>query len=162
MSDTLVISWKTLALATVVAAKSTGLARRLGVEKAVVFIQYESFSVAIWDTNDGPLKTLGLRGVIGSDALALLTGRVVIVLRIVFIYLFLDLFFWDTKILIAIELEVAIIGLFQVSDIRMSKLYTYIVSCLSSVLDIVVVLTTSTADCVVQVVQVILNGLRVV
>jgi len=44
----------------------------------------------------------------------------------------------------------------------MSKLYTYIVSCLSSVLDVVVVLTTSTADCVVQVVQVVLNGLRVV
>lgn len=162
MSDTLVISWKTLALATVMTAKGTGLARRLAVEEAVVFIQYESFSVASWDTNDGPLKTLGLGGVIGSDALALLTGHVVVVLRIVVVYLVLDLFFWDTKIFIAIELEVAIIGLFQVSDIRMSKLYTYIVSCLSSVLDVVVVLTTSTADCVVQVVQVVLNGLRVV
>ena len=44
----------------------------------------------------------------------------------------------------------------------MSKLYTYIVSCLSSVLDVVIVITTNTADCVVQVVQVVLNGLRVV
>ena len=115
VSDTLVISWKTLALATVMTAKSTGLARRLAVEEAVVFIQYESFSVASWDTNDGPLKTLGLGAVIGSDALALLTGHVVVVLRIVVVYLVLDLFFWDTKIFIAIELEVAIIGLFKLA-----------------------------------------------
>ena len=161
MSDTLVIGWKTLALATVMTAKGTGLARRLAVEEAVVFIQYESFSVASWDTNDGPLKTLGLGGVIGSDALALLTGHVVVVLGIVvvYLYLYLVLVFRDAEILIAIELEVAVIGLFEVSGFLMINSYTYIVSCLSSVLDVVVVLTTSTADCVVQVV---LNGLGVI
>lgn len=159
VSDTFVISWKTLTLATVMAAESTGLAQRLLVEEAVVFIQYESFSVASLDTNDGPLETPGLGDVVGSDALALLTGRVVVVLGIVVVYVVLVLVFMDTEIFIAVELEVAIIGLPKVSDFLKVKLYTYIVSCLSSILNVVVVLTTRTT---VRVIQVVLNGLRVV
>jgi hypothetical protein len=93
----------------------------------------------------------GLGCVVRSSSLTLLTSDVVVVLRIVVICLVLIVVYLDTEIIIAVKPEIVIIGLPKVSNCITMKLYAYIVSCLSSVLDVgVVVVTANTFICVVQ------------
>jgi hypothetical protein len=89
------------------------------------------------------LERYGLGGVVGSDTLALLTDNVVVVLGVVVINLVFILIFLDTEIVVAVKLEVVIVGLPNISDSLLIQLYAYIVSCLSSVLDVVVIVITT-------------------
>jgi hypothetical protein len=105
------------------------------------------------------LERYGLGGVVGSDTLALLTDDVVVVLGVVVIYLVFVLIFLDTEIVVAVKLEVVIVGLPNVSDSLLIQLYAYIVSCLSSVPDVVVIVTTTSI--VVRVGRAVLKTNRV-
>ena len=78
-----------------------------------------------------------LGGTIKPGALALLTGDVVVIFWIVVICLILIL--GDTKIVEAVELEVTVVGLSEISYNLMVKFFAYIVSCLGSVVNEVII-----------------------